>query len=360
MDQTNLLRRLQDLALASLAEWRLECVAIQIVKYRENAVYKVLAANGERYAMRMHRSGYHTDAELRSELQWMAALRAAGIEVPTVIPTVAGELFVRAVLPDTNETVQIDLFEWIDGAPIGTTEGGLGDRSADIERMYRTIGRIAARLHDHASGWDCPQGFTRHAWDVDGLVGEQPFWGRFWELEALSPAQRRLLLDAREIVRTELVAMAASPEHAAGYGLIHADFVPDNLMVSGGSVRLIDFDDAGYGWHLFEIATALYFIRDDPNYAIARDALIAGYREHRHLSDRVLEKLPVLMMARGFTYLGWVHTRRAFDVARELTPFVVRLACDLAAPFVASYSRAQAIRTSAGYRAPRRAVSHPG
>lgn len=55
---------------------------------------------------------------------------------------------------------------------------------------------------------------------------------------------------------------------------------------------------AGYGWHLFEIAAALYFIREDPHYAVARDALIAGYREYRPLPDRVVEKLPVLMTPR--------------------------------------------------------------
>jgi Ser/Thr protein kinase RdoA (MazF antagonist) len=342
MNQSDLLQQLQALALASLRAWGLERADIRVIKYRENAVYKVVAADGNRYALRMHRCGYHSDAALRSELQWMAALAASGIEVPTVIPTLTGELFINAVLPSTNETVQIDLFEWIDGTQIGTTERGLGENVADIATMYRTIGNIAARLHDHAANWEVPHGFVRHAWDADGLVGEQPFWGRFWELEVLTPAQRRLLLDAREIVRAELARMAAAPEHADRYGLIHADFVPDNLMVADGKVRLIDFDDAGYGWHLFEIATALYFIREDPHYEVARDALIAGYREHRSLPDHVLGQLPVLMMARGFTYLGWVHTRRRFDIARELTPFVVRLACDLAGSFVAAYPRATA------------------
>jgi Ser/Thr protein kinase RdoA (MazF antagonist) len=337
MNQTDLLLQLQALALASLQAWHIDCVNIQLIKYRENAVYKVVTVDGRRYALRVHRSGYHSNAALRSELQWMAALRASGIEVPTVIPTSTGELFVCAMLPVTNETVQVDLFEWIDGCQIGTTERGLEGNPADIVRMYRTIGRVAARLHEHSSNWEIPQGFSRHAWDVEGLVGEQPFWGRFWELDALTPAQRRLLLDAREIVRTELSAMMAAPEHADGYGLIHADFVPDNLMVANGEVRLIDFDDAGFGWHLFEIATALYFIREDPHYAVARDALIEGYREHRSLPDHVLDKLPVLMMARGFTYLGWVHTRKGTDVARDLTPFVVRLACEFAQPFVASY-----------------------
>ena len=32
-------------------------------------------------------------------------------------------------------------------------------------------------------------------------------------------------------------------------------------MVQGDRIKLIDFDDAGFGWHLFELATALYFIR---------------------------------------------------------------------------------------------------
>ena len=39
--------------------------------------------------------------------------------------------------------------------------------------------------------------------------------------------------------------------------MIHADLVPENVLVDGDSIRLIDFDDAGFGWHHFEIATAL-------------------------------------------------------------------------------------------------------
>lgn len=340
MNQTKLLENLHDLAIASLEAWQLECTDIKVIKYRENAVFKIVCADGNQYALRMHRSGYHSDAELRSELQWMSALQASGIEVPTVIPTVAGALFLCTALPGSGEKVQMDLFEWIDGVQLGSAESGLGSNVGDIENTYRTIGNIAARLHNHAAGWKTPEGFTRHAWDREGLVGEQPFWGRFWELEVLTPDQRRLLVEARDIVRDELAAMSASPEHARNYGLIHADFVPDNLMVSDGKVRLLDFDDSGFGWHLFEIATALYFIRDDPNFAIARDALIAGYRQYRPLSDLTLEKLPVLMMARGFSYVGWVHQRKTDDVARELTPLLVDLACGLAESFVAFYKGA--------------------
>ena len=65
--------------------------------------------------------------------------------------------------------------------------------------------------------------------------------------------------------------------------MIHADFVAENLMVDGDSVRLIDFDDAGFGWHLFELATALYFEMEEEHYPDAYRALIEGYREYRTL-----------------------------------------------------------------------------
>ncbi len=53
-------------------------------------------------------------------------------------------------------------------------------------------------MHNQAAGWQPPATFRRHAWDMAGLVGERPFWGRFWELAALTPAQRSLLDRKRE------------------------------------------------------------------------------------------------------------------------------------------------------------------
>lgn len=337
--EQRVLEGLRAVAISSLPKWRIDCKEITLIKYRENAVFKVTAVDGKKFALRVHRSGYHSDAALLSELQWMTALQDCGIQVPLVVPTTEHELFIREDLYPDGEPVQIDLFEWIDGLQIGTAESGLGENTGDIERTYRTIGNIAARLHNHGTQWTLPERFQRHAWDIEGLVGEQPLWGRFWDLETLTPDQRELMITARDIARAELKALSETSEHASCYGLIHADFVPENLLVADGIVRIIDFDDAGFGWHLFEIATALYFIRDDPNYRIAHDALINGYREYRPLSDSVLTKLPLFMMARGFTYLGWMHTRKDTDTARQLTAFVTELACDVATTFVSDYRR---------------------
>ncbi len=105
-------------------------------------------------------------------------------------------------------------------------------------------------------------------------------------------------------------------------------------MVDGERLRLIDFDDAGFGWHLFELVTSLYFIRGEAYFERAQDALIEGYRAHRQLPDQQLEPMPLFYLARGFTYLGWVHTRQETETAKELTPMLVEMACELAEDYL--------------------------
>ena len=321
------------LARQALVDWGLEGSELELIKYRENAVFKVNTSTAERYALRIHRHAYHSDAELRSELQWIAALDAGGIDVPAVIPATNGELFTLVQVPEVPEPRQVDVFAWVDGNQLGSVEGGLGD-TASVVDTYRTIGQLAARLHNQSSDWSPPDGFTRHAWDVGGLVGDEPFWGRFWELESLTEHERDLLLCARTRVAQDLATYAADPANAGLYSMIHADFVAENLMVDGDTVRLIDFDDAGFGWHLFELATALYFEMGEEHYPQAYHALIEGYRQHRSLSEAQLAQLPVFFLARGFTYLGWVHTRSETQTARELAPMLTEKACNLARQYL--------------------------
>ena len=321
------------LARAALPLWNLQDSELELIKYRENGVFRIVTPHGERYALRIHRHAYHSDAELRSELQWMEALNDHGIFVPTLVPTPAGQPFELVQVDEVPEARQVDVFEWVDGEQLGSVEEGMNEPHA-VADNYRTIGQLSARLHNQATSWQAPEGFTRHAWDVDGLVGEEPFWGPFWELAALTDEERALLLEARERVRQDLTAYHADPANAERYSMIHADCVAENLMVEGDHVRLIDFDDAGFGWHLFELATALYFEMGEPHFTEAYGALVAGYREHRSLPDEQLAQMPLFFLARAFTYLGWVHTRSETRTARELTPMLVEKACACARDYL--------------------------
>lgn len=322
--------RLAAAAAEALDAWGWRQAQLRLIKHRENAVFAAVL-DGRRRALRLHRQGYHDDAELRSELQWMRALEAAGIKVPQVVPTAAGELFVSRRFEGLPGPLQADLFEWIDGEPLGAVETGIRDAGRDVAQTYFTIGALAGRLHNQSSAWTLPPGFKRHAWDVAGLVGEQPFWGRFWELPTLSNDERKLMERTRQRLRRELSGLRQSPDD---YSLIHADFVAENILVDGDQVRLIDFDDAGFGWHLFELATSTHFLMGEECFEAAQEALIRGYRSERPLPDAQLARLPLFSLARATTYLGWVHTRPETETAQEMTPMLVSSACELAETYL--------------------------
>lgn len=331
MNAEDQIRRMEAVARESLRHWNLAGAGLRLLKYRENAVYRVTSGQGK-FALRVHRPGYHADSALLSELKWINALATAGIEVPRIVPTHSGDLFALSRTSAMPTAVQVDLFEWIEGRQLGSVESGLGNDRESIRNVYRTIGELAATLHNHSATWKPPAGFDRHAWDEHGLTGEQPFWGRFWELDALTRDQRRLLTMARDRVFRDLAAL---PKSSDAYSMIHADFAPENLLVDGEHIRLIDFDDSGFGWYLFELVTSLYFIMNEPYFDECKEALISGYRMHRSLDDKQLELLPLFFLARSFTYVGWVHTRPGTETAEALTPMLVEMSCELSESYLA-------------------------
>jgi Ser/Thr protein kinase RdoA (MazF antagonist) len=133
-----------------------------------------------------------------------------------------------------------------------------------------------------------------------------PLWGRFWEHADLTRAEADLLLRARERVR---VALSSYGERPDNFSLIHADLHPENIVYNGEDLALIDFDDSAYGWHMYDIASALIENRFALDFEAVRAALLDGYREHRPLAGRDVDMLPVFLLIRGMAIVGWFHQR---------------------------------------------------
>ena len=60
------------------------------------------------------------------------------------------------------------------------------------------------------------------------------------------------------------------------FGLVHADIRLANLLVDGDHVRVIDFDDCGLSWFMYDFATTVSFIEDHPRRARAAAGLGRG------------------------------------------------------------------------------------
>ena len=244
---------------------------IILLAQRENRVYRLDVPNEPPTVLRIHRQHYRTDSELNSELQWMAYLFEQGMVVPQPIPTVNG------ILIEIVDGYQVDRLSWLEGKPLGQAGKVLVLEGRQL--TFHNIGQCMARLHTLSDSWTLPANFTRAHWDAEGLLGEQPLWGRFWENPNLSAAQRATL----EAVRTQLQELLSTQGSTLDYGLIHADMVGENVLVQDSQPYLLDFDDSGFGFRLFELATTLFKIRSEPDYETLEAALLAGYRSERPL-----------------------------------------------------------------------------
>ncbi len=90
----DILESLMERASSVLAFWDLPEQKPELLKYRENAVFKVRLRDGRPAALRLHRPGYHARAALVSELVWMDDLRKCGIAMPQPLAALDGTLLV--------------------------------------------------------------------------------------------------------------------------------------------------------------------------------------------------------------------------------------------------------------------------
>ncbi len=330
LDADEQAQRLTRLAEQALSHWGVRDCTPWLIKYRENAVFEVRDREGGRAALRVHRQGYHSDDSLDSELRWMSMLQQAGMAVPTPIALQnrAAERSHMAVVrgDQTPGDWQVDILSWMPGRELGEVGVPLDLAKHDVAPVFEAIGECMATLHNLSTEWQGAAAMQRHAWDCDGLVGGDPLWGRFWELEALDAEQRKLMRSIRQVVADDLQRYGQTADN---YGLIHADLVPENVMLHEGQVQLIDFDDAGFGWHMFEIATALHWLVEEPQFELMQASVLAGYQRLRPLSKTDLDTLSLFYLARSLTYLGWVHTRSQTATAVEMTPVMIDIATSL-------------------------------
>jgi Ser/Thr protein kinase RdoA (MazF antagonist) len=309
-------------ATAALAAFPIAVRSLELVNVSENITWRVLDETGRCYVLRLHRPGYHTLDELIAERAWIRALDAAGIHVPRGIRTRTGAEYVTVQVPAAGEMRHAGLAHWTDGEVLEDVLAQ-GHSADQLDGWFLQLGALIARLHNHASAWTVPATFTRHALDADGLMGQQPFWGRFWEHEAFTGEQSTLLASARERLHAALSDLPQTPDT---YSVIHADLHPGNLLVYGDSLGIIDFDDAGFGWHVYDLAVALRSYRAEPFFANVQAALIQGYRRHRTLPDAAIALIPTFILVRRLASVGWIMQRPELGVA--LDPATANALCD--------------------------------
>jgi Ser/Thr protein kinase RdoA (MazF antagonist) len=269
----------------------------RLIRNRENAVFEMSLPSG-RAALRLHRQGYQNEAAIRSELWWCRALADAGIPVAAPLPDLAGGLL-HPLIGGRFASV----LTWIEGAPLGEVGRPFDAPRETVLARYRSLGRLLASLHSATDALVLPDWFQRPHWDVAGFTGEAPVWGRFWDHPAARPEEAAILRDARAFLRERLTDLAVHGD----FGLIQADPLRENVFVADERLALIDFDDSGFGFRLYDLGVALRQNLAEPDYPAIRDALIEGY------GGADVETVEVMVLARLCASVGWTIPRLAAD-----------------------------------------------
>lgn len=294
------IRRQRQLAGCALKEFGLADARLQFLRQAGNTLFRVNQANPaahpktDRYApgqylLRIHQPGYQTPAAIELELEWLSSMCQADLPVPEPGVTLAGKFTTQVSLPGIVVPHLCSLLRWVKGREL---------RREEIRPdHYRALGELVARLHQHAEHWQAPAGQAKRPYDWDGLfrqAGEDGMpTSEAWDLlppEYLEPFERVAQKTGQVMDR-----LGKGPEV---YGLIHGDLgMGANVIFWEGDVRIIDFDDSGFGYYLFDLAIILEDSQDHQIQPAFREALLEGYTRLRPFGRDQAEMLDLFLAA---------------------------------------------------------------
>lgn len=296
--------------------------SVSLLSESENKVYLVEdTARPDNYVIRVNsgRLGYHTPPMIASELAWLMALRSdTDIPVPEVMRAKDGSLVQTMTAPDLDKPRHGAIYSFLSG-----TE----PPEDDLLPGFEHLGEISARMHLHAKSWTPPADFKRPSWTPDVVLEDRLNWGSWQSGYKVEGEVLQLLSRLGDTLRKRLASLPADREH---FGLIHADLRLANLLVEGDRTAIIDFDDCGDGWYLFDLATALSFLEERADVPDLIERWLTGYRKVADVPAVIEREIPTLIMLRRLQLIGWVgYQRQHLEFARELAPRFTTDSCRL-------------------------------
>lgn len=261
--------RLKTLAAEALKQYPITPINVSPLVHLFNTTFRIDTDNG-RYVMRINRPHDRSQAEIRSEMHWLAAIcRDTPLVVPEPLNNRDGDLVTRVEVSGVPEPRDCVLFHWVDG------------------RFYRQklspvalerVGGFMAHLHNHVQDFDFPDGFVRPKLELDGEVGRMVQHALKHDRELLSDEMCDDIVRTADLIRPAINGLG---EDNSVYNLIHADLHQANYLFKGGTVRAIDFDDCGWGHFTYDIAITFWYLGQHPALSEMRDAFLKSYRAVR-------------------------------------------------------------------------------
>ena len=298
-----------------------------LINVSENITYLVESAAGFKAVLRVHRENYHTKRAIECELAWIEALgESKAVVTPGHYLGKNGEAIQIGRVEELNSQRYMVLFHFV--------EGEQPDESGDLNKPFEELGELAAKTHIHSISWPKPKNFERLIWDFSSVFGQNPTWGNWRDGPDITENQMKILEVAQRKIKSRLEDFGMGKER---FGLIHADMRLANLLIDENGTRLIDFDDCGMGWFLYDFAAAVSFFEDDPRIPDLKKSWVRGYRKVRELSQYDEFEIDTFIMLRRFALLAWIGSHIEAPEAQALAPGFAQITADLANKYLEKF-----------------------
>lgn len=274
---------------------------VTLLKYSENYNWLV-EYDGNKAVLRLCRPGYHTYDELIGELTWLNELgKTTDILMPLIISNKNGEM-----LTDIDGYM-CTMFSFLEG----TTLRGIGGK--ELLLYLERIGEIAAKLHVQSINRDNQPALKRFSWDFEDLLGKTSRVGN-WRLNPVLTQQQKEIFEKAEIIIQNKLKIYGKEKEK--YGLIHSDLNINNIIVDGDKVQVLDFDDCGYGWFLYDLSTSV--LEYDIGIKEKIKAWLTGYEKIRKFTKEDKELIPTFIVMRKIVRIAWIASHLENDTVKKV------------------------------------------
>ncbi|WP_294379114.1 phosphotransferase enzyme family protein [uncultured Clostridium sp.] len=283
----------------------------ELIVLSENATYmiKEKITGKKDGVLRISKPGYHTLEELQSELQWLQQINDyTPLQVANPIKGINGE-YIQIVKGDDGDNYYCIVCEYLTGkAP---DEGNIDA----MKKQFKYLGETTAYLHRQTEIWNGTKHLNRIEMNYDNMIGKYHIWGRWQDYPEMTAEAESLFTKVAAIIKKRLQRYGKNENN---YGLIHGDLRLANLLIDGEQIKVIDFDDCSFGWHLSDLASALTFMEEKPFVADLINAWLYGYRSVLPFTDTDFEEIDTFIMLRRLQIMGWLGSHTHLENLEEL------------------------------------------
>ena len=269
-----------------LEQYDLGVCETESINHEFNSTFKVTAADGELFALRINVNSNRSIENLQAEVFWVNSIN----EVLTPKPKAnkRGEFATLGWHEATGRKLSAVLYSWLHGEEPGD--------GPTLEQLG-AAGVAMAKLHKSSVDLVLPAGADLPDLS-DFLWGERDYL--LSEDSKLAEADKKRLSSAKSWIEESLTSLF---ESSSAPQPIHADLHPWNLMWHEGKIAVFDFDDCGMGLPMQDLAIAIYYLDTDDQ----TQAFLAGYESVQSLPVYTAKQMQALLLQRRIMLLNYLY-----------------------------------------------------